>query len=190
MQLKKAEVEAKVVFLTMHPDVTYAASAFEAGASGYVLKHSAPSELVTAIQSALRGKVYVTPLLAGELMQFHKERPDHRDELTKLTQRQREVLQLLAEGRSAKSYHSQYLTTDSRIPQIRIMTDLGVKTVAEMVYAIRHGIATQAVKASNRQQTSLEIPAGNNGTITGFRINDQRAIFPVVSGILESLDTS
>ena len=80
-QIKKTHEEIKVVFLTMHPDVTYAASAFEAGASGYVLKHSAPSELVTAIQSALRGKTYVTPLLAGELMQFYKERPDQRDEL-------------------------------------------------------------------------------------------------------------
>ncbi|MGE5893874.1 MAG: response regulator transcription factor, partial [bacterium] len=74
-QIKRTHERIKVVFLTMHPDVTYAASAFEAGASGYVLKHSAPSELITAIQSALRGKTYVTPLLAGELMQFYKERP-------------------------------------------------------------------------------------------------------------------
>ena len=147
-QIKKTHADIKVVFLTMHPDVTYAASAFEAGASGYVLKHSAPSELVIAIQSALRGKVYVTPLLAGELMQFHKERPDHRDELTKLTQRQREVLQLLAEGRSAKEIAT-ILNISPRTVEFhkyRIMTELGVKTVADMVqYAIRHGIATQAV---------------------------------------------
>src|SRR5512139_3855160 len=101
-QIKRTNEDIKVVFLTMHPDVTYAASAFEAGASGYVLKHSAPSELVTAIQTALRGKTYVTPLLAGELMQFYREKPAGRDELTGLTPRQREVLQLLAEGRSAR----------------------------------------------------------------------------------------
>src|SRR5574342_574461 len=61
LQIKKVHEEIKVVFLTMHPDVTYAASAFKAGASGYVLKHSAPAELITAIQNALRGKTYVTP---------------------------------------------------------------------------------------------------------------------------------
>ena len=73
-QLKKADVPAKVVFLTMHQDVTYAAKAFELGASGFVLKHSAPSELVTAIREALAGRTYVTPLIAGELMQAYRER--------------------------------------------------------------------------------------------------------------------
>ena len=145
-QIKKAHEEIKVVFLTMHPDVTYAASAFEAGASGYVLKHSAASELVTAIQSALRGKTYVTPLLAGELMQFYKQKPDHRDELTRLTPRQREVLQMLAEGRSAKEIAS-VLQISSRTVEFhkyRMMEELGMKTVAELVkYAINKGIVTK-----------------------------------------------
>jgi len=145
-QIKKAHAEIKVVFLTMHPDVTYAASAFEAGASGYVLKHSAASELVTAIQSALRGKTYVTPLLAGELMQFYKQKPDHRDELTRLTPRQREVLQMLAEGRSAKEIAS-VLQISSRTVEFhkyRMMEELGMKTVAELVkYAINKGIVTK-----------------------------------------------
>jgi len=147
-QIKKTCEEIKVVFLTMHPDVTYAASAFEAGASGYVLKHSAPSELVTAIQSALRGKTYVTPLLAGELMQFYKEKPPGRDEHTRLTPRQREVLQLLAEGRSAKEIAA-VLNISPRTVEFhkyRMMDDLGITSVAELVqYAIRHGIVTQAV---------------------------------------------
>src|SRR5512147_144348 len=86
-QIKRTNEDIKVVFLTMHPDVTYAASAFEVGASGYVLKHSAPSELITAIQAAMRGKTYVTPLLAGELMHFYKERPNQRAELSKLSPR-------------------------------------------------------------------------------------------------------
>jgi DNA-binding NarL/FixJ family response regulator len=147
-QIKKTYENIKVVFLTMHPDVTYAASAFEAGASGYVLKHSAPSELVTAIQSALRGKTYVTPLLAGELMQFYRNKPVGRDELTRLTPRQREVLQLLAEGRSAKEIAT-ILNISPRTVEFhkyRIMYELGINTAAELVqYAIRHGIATQAV---------------------------------------------
>lgn len=143
-QIKKTHEEIKVVFLTMHPDVTYAASAFEAGASGYVLKHSAPSELVTAIKSALRGKTYVTPLLAGELMQFYKKRTDQRDELTRLTPRQREVLQLLAEGRSAKDIAA-ILNISARTVEFhkyRIMDDLGITSAAELVkYAIEHGLA-------------------------------------------------
>jgi DNA-binding NarL/FixJ family response regulator len=61
-QIKKVHPEIKVVFLTMHPDVAYAVSAFKAGASGYVLKHSAPDELVTAIREGLKGRTYVTPL--------------------------------------------------------------------------------------------------------------------------------
>jgi len=145
-QIKKTHAEIKVVFLPIHPDLTYPASAFEAGASGYVLKHSAASELVTAIQSALRGKTYVTPLLASELMQFYKQKPDHRDELTRLTQRQREVLQMLAEGRSAKEIAS-VLRISSRTVEFhkyRMMEELGMKTVAELVkYAINKGIVTK-----------------------------------------------
>lgn len=143
-QIKKMHSEIKVVFLTMHPDVTYAASAFDAGASGYVLKHSAPSELVTAIQSALRGKKYVTPLLAGELMQLYKENIGQRDELAGLTMRQREVLQLLAEGRSAKEAAA-ILNISPRTVEFhkyKMMEELGITSAAELIqHAIRHGIA-------------------------------------------------
>jgi DNA-binding NarL/FixJ family response regulator len=145
-QIKKAHEEIKVVFLTMHPDVTYAVSAFEAGASGYVLKHSAPTELVTAIRSALNGKTFVTPLIAGEFMQHTKERANQRDESTRLTQRQREILQLLAEGKSAKEIAT-VLNISPRTVEFhkyRIMKDLGLNSSAELVhYAVRHGIITK-----------------------------------------------
>jgi DNA-binding NarL/FixJ family response regulator len=145
-QIKKAHGEIKVVFLTMHPDVAYAVSAFEAGASGYVLKHSAPAELVTAIRSALNGKTFVTPLLAGEFMQLTKERTGQRDEFTGLTPRQREILQLLAEGHSAKEIAA-VLNISSRTVEFhkyRIMKDLGLKSAAEMVhYAVKHGMITK-----------------------------------------------
>src|SRR3989338_10033255 len=65
-QLQKAGTSAKIIFLTMHPDATYATEAFRAGASGYVLKSSAASELVTAIQEAVKGRMYVTPLVARD----------------------------------------------------------------------------------------------------------------------------
>jgi DNA-binding NarL/FixJ family response regulator len=145
-QIKKAHDEIKIVFLTMHPDVTYAVSAFDAGASGYVLKHSAPTELVTAIRSALNGKTFVTPLLAGEFMQHAKERATQRDESTRLTERQREIVQLLAEGKSAKEI-AIVLNISSRTVEFhkyRIMKDLGIKSAAELVhYAVRHGIITK-----------------------------------------------
>jgi DNA-binding NarL/FixJ family response regulator len=145
-QIKKAHDEIKVVFLTMHPDVTYAVSAFEAGASGYVLKHSAPTELVAAIRSVLNGKTFVTTLLAGEFMQHTKERASQRDESTRLTGRQREILQLLAEGKSAKEIAT-VLNISSRTVEFhkyRIMKDLGLKSAAELVhYAVRHGIITK-----------------------------------------------
>src|SRR5258707_731880 len=73
VQLRDLGVKAKVVFLTMHRDVAYARRALEAGAAGYVLKHSAASELVTAVREALQGRTYVTPMMAGELLQSYRE---------------------------------------------------------------------------------------------------------------------
>ncbi len=143
-QLKKADIPAKVVFLTMHQDVTYAAKAFELGASGFVLKHSAPSELVTAIREALAGRTYVTPLIAGELMQAYRDGAHQRQDPTaNLTSRQREVLQLFAEGRSAKEVAAilQISPRTAEFHKASIMKMLGLRTTAELAqYAIRHGI--------------------------------------------------
>jgi len=142
-QIRKKDKQVKVVFLTMHPDVTYAASAFEAGASGYVLKHSAPSELVIAIHEALKGHVYVTPVIAGELMGAYRKGFAQKTANVELTSRQREVLQLLAEGKSAKEI-ALILNISTRTVEFhkyRVMEDLGIKTVAELVrYAVKHGI--------------------------------------------------
>jgi DNA-binding NarL/FixJ family response regulator len=142
-QIRKKDKQVKVVFLTMHPDVTYAASAFEAGASGYVLKHSAPSELVAAIHEALKGHTYVTPIIAGELMGAYREGFAQKTAKIELTSRQREVLQLLAEGKSAKEI-ALILNISTRTVEFhkyRVMEDLGIKTVAELVrYAVKHGI--------------------------------------------------
>jgi DNA-binding NarL/FixJ family response regulator len=81
----------------------HAARRLEAGASGFVLKHSAASELVTAIQEVLKGGTYITPQVAGELVgSFRRGAPAGADALGELTPRQREVLQLVAEGRSCK----------------------------------------------------------------------------------------
>src|SRR5215831_15534529 len=73
LHLRDAGVKSRVVFLTMHRDVAYARRALDAGAAGFVLKHSASAELVTAVREALRGQTYVTPLIAGELLQSYRE---------------------------------------------------------------------------------------------------------------------
>ena len=143
-QLSKSGSRSKVVFLTMHPDAAYARRAFEAGASGYVLKHSAPAELVTAIQEALAGRRYVTPILAGELTQAYAAGlPQREDAEANLTPRQREVLQLLAEGRSAREI-AEILCISPRTVEFhkyRMMEELGIKSSSELVrYAVRHGV--------------------------------------------------
>jgi len=143
-QVKEINPDIKVVFLTMHPDVTYAAKAFEVGASGYVLKHSAPSELVTAIHEAYKGRTYVTPMIAGELMQSYKEGSHiQQEDFGKLTPRQKEVLQLLAEGHSAQEIADILCISPRTVEshKYKMMEQLNVKTSAELMgYAIRHGI--------------------------------------------------
>jgi DNA-binding NarL/FixJ family response regulator len=144
VQLRHLGIEARVVFLTMHRDVAYARRAMEAGAAGFVLKHSAASEIVTAVREALRGQTYVTPMIAGELLQSYRQ-DDSRlhDTAHRLTARQREVLQLFAEGRSAKEVAA-VLTISIRTAEAHkahILESLGLHTTAELVqYAIRNGI--------------------------------------------------
>ena len=146
-QIKKTNKDVKVIFLTMHPDVTYAVSALEAGALGYVLKHSAPSELITAVRRALRGKSYITPLLEGEVMlSKQKGSVERRQEPSHLTKRQREVLQLLAEGHQAKEIAS-FLNISTRTVEYhkyQMMKDVGMKTVADLIrYAVKHNIVSE-----------------------------------------------
>ena len=145
-QIKKLDKQVKVVFLTMHPDVTYAIRAFEAGASGYVLKHSASSELLTAIHEAIKGRTYVTPMIAGELVQAYKGGNYRQaEEAQQLTQRQREILQLLVEGNSAKEV-ANLLNISPRTVEFHkynMMSKLKLKSVSALIqYAIKHGFAS------------------------------------------------
>ncbi len=143
-QIQQADVSCRVVFLTMQHDVSYARRAMAAGASGYVLKHSAHGELVNAIRAALRGQTYVTPLIAGELLRSYRdEGPQPPVAARQLTPRQREVLQLAAEGRSAKEVASllHISPRTAEYHKARAMKMLGIRTAAELVqYAIRNGI--------------------------------------------------
>ena len=142
-RLKKAANPPKIILLTMHADPTLATQAFKEGVSAYVLKSSPASEIVTAIQEALRGRIYISPAVAGgilgELMRSH-EQPV---KLAELTPRQREVLQLIAEGKSPKEIAA-ILNVSPRTVEFhkyRIMETIGARTIAELTrYAIAHGI--------------------------------------------------
>lgn len=142
VQLREHGCRAKVVFLTMHKDVTYAMRALEIGASGFVLKHSASTELLAAIHAALTGRTYLSSEIAASLERLAAERTTPVERCA-LTPRQREVLQLFAEGRSAKEVAAQLhiSTRTAENHKARIMAQLGLATTADLVqYALRHGI--------------------------------------------------
>ena len=146
-QIKAGNPDIRVVFLTMHPDVAYAVTALEAGALGYVLKHSAPSELNLAIRRALQGKRYITPELvsASAFLDGRKNPSPGRSENNSfLTPRQREVLQLLAEGFSVKEVASNLGISPRTVEyhKYKMMKELGMRSVADLIrYAVKYGIA-------------------------------------------------
>jgi DNA-binding NarL/FixJ family response regulator len=142
-QLKARHPKIKVIYLTQNREPRIAAEAFRRKASGYLLKDSAASELTAAIRAALQGRRYVSPSIA-ETMTDAGLRPDLQDAtLRDLSPREREVVQLLAEGKSMKEVAA-ILDISPRTVEFhkyRIMELLGLKTGAELVqYAIKHGL--------------------------------------------------
>ncbi len=142
-QLKKAMPAIKLIFLTMIEDPNVASEAFRAGASGYLLKTSAVSELSKAINEALCGRSYVTPhITQGMVESFIRRSGDDRD-APQLTNRQREVLQLLPEGRTMKEAAKILNITPRTVSfhKYRMMEQLHLKTNADLIqFAIRENI--------------------------------------------------
>jgi len=140
-QLKKICPTAKIIIVTMHAGADYVRSAFEAGASAYVLKGSAVDELELAIRAVLGGYSYITPLITKELVDVFLSTVS---ETSKgLTPRQREVLQFLAEGRTAKEIANRLNITSRTVEfhKAQIMEHLNLKTTADLIkYALTHGI--------------------------------------------------
>jgi DNA-binding NarL/FixJ family response regulator len=142
-RLKQDIPSVKLIYLTMNQDPDLAAEAFKLGASGYLLKSSAASELAFAIREALTGRSYVTPLITegmvGSFVQnLKRKKPTH-----KLTLRQKEVLQLLAEGRSMKEVAAILNLTPRTVAfhKYTMMEQLNLKTGAELIqYAIKNSI--------------------------------------------------
>ena len=141
-QIKTLRKSVKLVFVTMNEDSDLAAEAFRAGASAYLLKRSAASELLVAIREVMKGRSYVTPLvtegLVGSFMDAANRKPSH-----DLTPRQREVLQLLAEGHSMKQVAALLNVTPRTVAfhKYRMMEQLNIRSNAELIqFAITHHI--------------------------------------------------
>ena len=143
-KLQKMKRPPKIVFLTMHADATFATEAFRAGASGYVLKSSPGGEIVMAIQEAIQGRTHISAVVAGGVLgALMESRTDQKKQAAELTPRQKEILQLMAEGKSPKEI-AVVLNVSPRTVEFhkyRIMEATGVRTIAELTrYAVNHGI--------------------------------------------------
>jgi DNA-binding NarL/FixJ family response regulator len=140
-RLKADGTDPKFIFLTMHGDAHLASEALRAGASAYLLKHSAGEELIRAIQEVLQGRVYLTPLIANDVLTTLSSAPN-----VKLTMRQREVLGLVAEGRTMKQIAAALQLSPRTVEthKYEIMQALGVQTTAELIrYALDHGLVAR-----------------------------------------------
>ena len=141
-RLRADAIAAKVIFLTMHADAQLAAEALRAGASGFVVKHAAGKELIAAIHTVLRGGTYVTPQLASDVLTTLGGR-GHRRARATLTPRQREVVSLIAEGRTMKEVAAALGLSPRTVEthKYQVMAALGLQTTAELIrYAIEHGL--------------------------------------------------
>jgi DNA-binding NarL/FixJ family response regulator len=146
-RLKQANPHVKLVYLTMNNNVEYAREALQAGASAFVLKNALSSELLKAIRDALRGVSYVAPEIRQAMAETFIRDPNAVSRRQHLTDRQREVLQMLAEGRSlgeiASLLQISYRTV--RFHKMKIMEELGISKNTELVkYAMKHGMISPA----------------------------------------------
>lgn len=141
-QVKEMLPAVKLVYLTMNPDADVAAEAFRRGASGYLLKTCAASELVTAVRTVLRGRTYLSQSLPKETIRFLQRQPKKLvEEDARLSERQREVLQLLAEGKVMKEVGAILNMTPRTVAfhKYRIMEVLDARSNADLVrYAVRN----------------------------------------------------
>ncbi len=139
-ELKRVMPEVKVIFLTMNEDPDLAAEAFRVGASGFLLKHAAAAELVQAIQEVSRGRAYITPLATRGLVDTLLRPREPAPKAVDLSHRQREVLELLADGHTMKEIASALKITPRTVAfhKYSMMEVLGIRTSAELIqYAVR-----------------------------------------------------
>lgn len=147
-QIQKLRTSAKLIFLTMHTSPSYVREAFHVGASGYLLKRSAPMELPLAIDAVLKGQQYLTPSITkpvlAQTMELD-ETPAIKGSAVELTPRQREVLQLIGEGKGTKAIASllQVSVKTIEFHKTCLMKQLDLHTTAELMrYAMTQGLAS------------------------------------------------
>ena len=145
-QLHKLLPTCKIIFLTMHADPSYAKEAFQAGASAFLLKRSAASELILAIQAVLKEQFYVTPMIAKDVL-LPLCGVSERSSTMKspLTPRQREVLQLVGEGKSVKDIASILHVSGKTVEfhKANVMRSLNLHSTVELTkYAVAHGMVS------------------------------------------------
>lgn len=143
MRLKQQVPSVKLIYLTMNEDPDLAVEAMRSGASGYLLKSSAAEELLKAIQMALKGKPYITPQIGRGMQKSFIRNPSVKGQAKHLTPRQREVVQLLAEGKSMKEVASVLKVTPRTVAfhKYRVMEELNLATTAELIqFAIKSRI--------------------------------------------------
>ncbi len=145
-RLVKDHPQVRVVMLSMHADESHVLQALRAGASGYVLKGSAPRELEMAIEAVARGEIFLSPAISKHVIDVYLNRADGQtNSLDLLTPRQREILQLIAEGKSSKQIAQMLDASVKTIESHRasLMERLDIHDVAGLVrYAIRHGLVS------------------------------------------------
>jgi DNA-binding NarL/FixJ family response regulator len=158
-RIKMLLPNARVIFLTMNEDADTAAEAIRRGASGYLMKKSPSSELLIGIQTVLKGGVYVASIFSHGMTSLFVAQAEAKETARKLTFRQREVLQLIAEGRSMKEAAGILNVTPRTIAfhKYSIMEHLGIRTTAELVrYAVQLGMvadsSTPPAALANRHQ--------------------------------------
>jgi DNA-binding NarL/FixJ family response regulator len=142
--IKKANPETKLVFLTMHTNAVYLRKAMEAGASAYVLKSGASAELLSAIDAVCRKNIYVSPGFGQKVLETLADVPEKASRsVIELTSRQRQILQMIAEGKQNKDIAEvlQVSVKTVEFHRARLMTKLGARTVAELTrVAIEEGL--------------------------------------------------
>ena len=144
-KIKKRMSDIKVIFLTVSHDPDLVAEAIRMGADGFLLKSSAASELFQAINSAMNGATYVTPLVTKDMIGSLTANNNKRALVDKLTVRQREVLQLLAQGMTMKKIADVLNVTPRTVAfhKYRMMDDLNISSSAELVqFAVKHGLVS------------------------------------------------
>lgn len=149
-RIKEAVPDSQVVVLTMHEDQRYFFQALEAGASGYVIKGAVPAELITAIRAVRQGQAYFCPSLARQMLDDYLHRADagmekEKDALSKLSDREKEVLKLIAEGKTGREIAALLYLSPNTVERHRanIMDKLSLHNRAELIkFAIRKGLVT------------------------------------------------